>query len=142
MVAISFSVFKDKLLSGKKRQTIRKHNKERVEQMKEHGIQIYWKQRSQDGYKLFDATLVENFEIKFSRWKRGYTERKTDKMMYFRMGDDSEFVTAPKWFADGVARKDGFEDFDDMFDSFCDQYGEEEVLNTTFDVIRFKEVEE
>ena len=142
MVAISFSVFKDKLLSAKKRQIIRKHNKERLEQMKEHGIQIYWKQRSQDGYKLFDATLVENFEIKFSRWERGYYERNTDKMMYVRMGDDSEFVTAPNWFADAVARKDGFEDFDDMFNWFCDQYGEEEVLNTTFDVIRFKEVEE
>ena len=142
MVAISFSVKKEKLLNGRKRQTIRKRNPKRLEQMKEHGIQIYWKQRSQDGYKLFDATLVENFEIKFSRWKRGCYERNTDKMMYVRIGDDSEFVTAPNWFADAVARKDWFEDFDDMFDSFCDQYGEEEVLNTTFDVIRFKEVEE
>jgi len=65
MVALSYKVFKEKLLSGEKDQTIRKQNLVREEQMKRLGLQIYWKQRTKECEKLFDAKLKENiFPIK------------------------------------------------------------------------------
>ena len=57
MTAISFSMFKDKLLSGEKTTTIRPLDIPRIEQMHRLGIQVYWKQRTKESEKLFDARL-------------------------------------------------------------------------------------
>jgi len=145
MVAISFSVKKEELLNGRKRQTIRRRNPERIEQMKEHGIQVYWKQRSKEGSKLFNAELTEHFIIKFKRWKsfrptaRAYPD---GIVMYIKLSEDGNWTTAPYSFMNNVAKADGFSNFEELWDCLTDLYSEQEVLNTIYDVIIFEEVKD
>ena len=63
MPALSFSVFKDKIISGEKRQTIRSVRKFPI---KEGDIlYMYWKQRSQtEREKLGEAKCIKLLEIK------------------------------------------------------------------------------
>ena len=68
MVAISFNyrAFSDMILRGDKDQTIRPYNPERYEQIKRIGkLQLYWKQRTKECFKIADAELTEIFKIKF-----------------------------------------------------------------------------
>jgi len=63
MVAISFSVFKEKILNGKKRQTIRLMNTkwcrvfDKVEDYYSIKLQLYWKQRSKENELLMETDL-------------------------------------------------------------------------------------
>jgi len=153
MVVISFSVFKDKLLSGEKDQTTRKHNQKRIAQMQKyaseskiprmrrstasHGIQIYWKQRAGGG-KLFDAELTETFIIKFDKDGNG----NTTMVKKLEIGDfpiwTGAVVSQPV--LDEICKRDGFKDLNEMSEWFYKQYGEE-MYDTEFDVIRFRRVE-
>lgn len=64
MVAISFSVFKDKLLDGSKTQTIRKPRKNPIRAGDK--LQLYWKQRSKESKNLFDAVCTETFFVELA----------------------------------------------------------------------------
>lgn len=63
MVAINFSVFKDKILNGTKRQTIRLLNIKwgkviaKMDLGHKVNLQLYWKQRSKECEKLKDVPL-------------------------------------------------------------------------------------
>jgi len=67
MVAISFSKkleFPEMIRKGTKDQTIRPFNAKRFEQMQRIGkLQLYWKQRTKECYKIADAELTEIFRI-------------------------------------------------------------------------------
>lgn len=61
MPAISFSVMKEKLLSGEKRQTIRPlRNGYWMRFKKGDRLVGYWKMRTKDCEKLFDSTLAQD----------------------------------------------------------------------------------
>ena len=80
MRIISFSVLKDKLLEGTKTQTIRRPRKNplRVSEM----VQIYWKLRSKDRLKLFNAVITSIDVIKLTKTSEnvfisdGFTSKK------------------------------------------------------------------
>lgn len=134
MVAISFSKFKEKLLNGEKRQTIRKHNPERIEQMKRLGIQIYWKQRSaNNSEKLFDAKLTDHFKLRFVEDATRYP--------FFLFRDHGPWAAPTDEFMDELAQKDGFKDYKEMVLWFKDEYGDE-LFESEYDVIRFEKKSE
>ncbi len=62
MVAISFSVFKDKIKSGEKTQTIRPYSENRFNLIKRKRVlQLYWKQRAGGG--LIKTAVLESIDI-------------------------------------------------------------------------------
>ncbi len=56
MAGISFSVFKDKILSGAKRQTIRAIRKNPIKEGEK--LYMWWKQRSSEREKLGETTCI------------------------------------------------------------------------------------
>ena len=124
MVAISFSVFKKKIKTGKKRQTIRPYSSKRFKQfVRNRNIQLYWKMRTKHCEKLGDAILAAIYNVRLTK----------DGIMAFVDG---------KWIAlnsDLIAQYDGFENYQEMLKWFCDKYhvSVEELANMPFMLIRW-----
>lgn len=111
MVAISFSVFKDKILDGTKTQTIRPYTKQRYKALQKcDTLQLYWRQRTKDCELLRVARKESVFLIEFSN-----------------LLDWSE----------ELARRDGFGDFAEMLAWFFKKYGAENVMSETWIVTRW-----
>lgn len=71
MVAISFTVFKDKIKAGIKQQTIRPYTTKRFHAiLRKKQLQLYWKQRTPECEKLAEAQLKEIYRIYFHPKKR------------------------------------------------------------------------
>ena len=113
MVAISFSVSKDNLLDDSKAMTIRRFKPKRFEQiLTASDLQIYWKQRTKESQKLFDAELRSITVFRFSSLSEG------------------ELLD--------LAFEDGFGGPLEMRSWFIDRYGEEAWENGLFMAIRFR----
>ena len=122
MVAISFSVFKEKILSGEKKQTIRPYSKKRWNSiLKNKKLQLYWKQRTKECEFLKEVELEEMFRIRFEiKWLRvsflGYiTVLKEEEDGSWKEIDSDEL--------DHLARCDGFENCSEMTEWFFEKYG-------------------
>jgi len=134
MVAISFSLkedFPEMIRQGIKDQTIRPLNEKRFEQIKRiRKLQLYWKQRTKECYKIADAELTEIFKMMFK--KVGITtffgkfNEKTQE--YELMGFEESW---------NLAIRDGFNSIHEMIDAFYETYGEK-MYEMEFMVIRFK----
>ena len=92
MVAISFSVFKEKILDGTKRQTIRKSRKKPIKVGDT--LQLYWKLRTKETELLKEVTCRELINIKL-----------TDVL-----------------FDEKIAKEDGFENIFEMQNFFYSHY--------------------
>jgi hypothetical protein len=137
MVAISFSVpeLLPKLIDGSKRQTIRKHNPKRIEQMKRLGLQIYWKLRYKDGYKLHDGIYTEGFQLLFQSTEGGIS----DKYKYlYRINTDAVWELLTPHDAEDIARRDGFDSWLILVGWLEGAYGD--LHNQIFDGIRWMDV--
>lgn len=119
MVAISFSIMKEKLLDGSKAQTIRLVKPLRLKQLsKAKNLEIYWKQRDpKESEKLFDAELIDLTPIKFF-----------ERMSLETMLDITE--------ADGFNGSPG-----KLIGFLIKAHGEKAVKTETFTIIRFKKKE-
>jgi len=128
MVAISFSEFKDKLLSGEKTQTIRPYTKHRYNQIKNaKKLQMYWKQRTKESEKLFDAELEDIFLIKFFHVV-------TDILILYPKG-----VTLTDREIETLVRRDGFASKKELIKWFYRKYGNR-LFRNYFMVIRFRRI--
>jgi hypothetical protein len=67
MAGISFSVFKDKIISGAKRQTIRAVRKNPIKEGET--LYLWWKQRSLEREKLGEAKCLKTTKIQISKDK-------------------------------------------------------------------------
>lgn len=133
MVAISFSVFKDKILNGEKRQTIRRFTEKRYEQiLNADRLQLYWHQRSKDGYLLKEVKLSRIYFLEFREDEDGNI-----RMWLKERKNSLSFFPAKEWLSDYIAKKDGFDSYEDMVKWFLEHYGKDEILNTTFMVIEW-----
>jgi len=135
MVAISFSTFKDKLLSGEKTQTIRPFSEHRWKLLLkakngELKLQIYWKQRTKECEKLFDAEITDLFILDLFPDTFVASDPSSDYRRPLTIEEEEE-----------LARRDGFSDYDEMFDWFFDRY-KDDFFDMRFIVIRFKKIEE
>ena len=157
MTALSFKVFKDKILSGEKTQTIRPI---RVKPIKAGDrLSIYWKQRvpkkfecykclsvskGHDGTmcpnckkynliqidgseKLFDAVCTDTFLMDFSQIT-------LKSKGYFIMGKDGLKIGN----LDKLAKLDGFKNYEEMIKWFSENYDLSKPKN--FTVIRWERV--
>ena len=131
MVAISFSVFKEKLLSGEKDQTIRPYSECQFCKLKKarsgkYNLQIYWKLRTKEAEKLFDARCTDVFLIELDP-----LSKIADDGLRLRMTEE-EF--------EELWRRDGFETEEQFWEFFEKKYGD--LRNKLFMVIRFERIEE
>jgi len=131
MVAISFSKspsFPQMIWNGTKDQTIRPYNAERYEQIKRiKELQLYWRQRTKECYKIADAELTDIFRIKFDR----------ENMVSILRDDqinDYYIPLTPMEIQELVSR-DGFISFWDLWDALEETYGDIESME--FMVIRW-----
>jgi len=106
MPALSFSVFKDKIISGAKRQTIRSVRKRAIATGDK--LYLFWKQQSpKDCEKLGEATCTSVKHIQIMR--NGYV-----------MPYESQMV---KVHLDTFAIADGFDNWDDLIQYIEKSYG-------------------
>jgi hypothetical protein len=133
VVAVSFSVFRDKLLSGEKDQTIRPFSECRYCQIAKKGrkLQIYWKQRTKECEKLFDATPVEVFKV----WLD------PDSRSIYRYDEWAGKVPLTAEEQEEIVRRDGFDSVESFFEFFLERYGEAYLRDNAFMVIRFRRCE-
>lgn len=107
MPALSFSVFKDKILSGEKRQTIRSVRKHPIKEGDV--LYMYWKQRSQtEREKLGEAKCVKIRQVQIFR--------------EYLIEDQNKFCQI-KQYLDKFAIADGFDNWDEMRDFFDKTHG-------------------
>lgn len=129
MVIITFKVFKDKLIDGTKKQTIRPYSKERYEQLK-HALkyQLYWGNPRNGGTLIKEVTPKPSITcLTFDKEKGliniGYDPRH-DHFLYYPEEQDL------------IAINDGFKDFNEMEDWFQKNYGEK-IYEMRFMLIRW-----
>ena len=119
MVAISFSVFKDKILSGEKTQTTRPWNQKRYEQIKRiRKLQLYWHQRRKDSELLKEVDLEDIFAIGFSNDAYHF--------LIFRIFEDGSLSVLRRTLpheAGEIVYRDGFSSFNEMKNWFFERYG-------------------
>ncbi|WP_202320412.1 ASCH domain-containing protein [Archaeoglobus neptunius] len=133
MVAISFSTFRDKLLSGEKDQTIRPYSENRYHLLKvrRKRIQVYWKQRTKECEKLFEAEPTEVFTVFLD----------PDSHCIYRYDDHVGKTWIPVEEQEEIVRRDGFRDVEEFFEFFTRMYGEEYLWDNIFMVIRFRKLD-
>ncbi|MEL7039239.1 MAG: hypothetical protein AAFO04_27050 [Cyanobacteria bacterium J06592_8] len=120
MPAISFSVFKEQLLSQKKTQTIRQRRKHPIQVGDL--LQIYWKQRSPtESQKLFNAKCTAKDSIVIQSSSRQIVINES------QLSEQEAIV---------LATADGFDNLDDFFKFFGDRYGD----SFDGDLIHFQKV--
>jgi len=137
MVAISFSKkpeFPQMIIDGIKDQTIRPFNAKRYDQIKRiKKLQLYWKQRTKECFKIADAELTEIFKIKFMVYRRRYWifafEEPYPPTIYSGWYPVSEYTLHEIIKRDGLTPKE-------FFGIFQETYGD--IENVEFMVIRFK----
>lgn len=132
MVAISFSKekFVDLIRKLWKDQTIRPYNERRFKQIRENKkLQLYYKQRTKDGFKIGDAELVELSKLRL--YKPGVTDVRTIQVFEGKWRDCTEEEAG--W----ICTRDGFANLDDMYEFFHNTYGDQ-VYTMEFMVIRWK----
>jgi len=108
MTALSFSVFKDKILDGSKTQTIRKARKRPIKVGDQ--LQLYWQQRTKDCELLLSAKCITLATVEIHEdclmidWD---IPTKGNAELFFYAREMNEFATL-----------DGFKDWDAMQDWF------------------------
>ena len=136
MVAISFSAnekFPEMILSGRKDQTIRPYNPKRFEQIKRIGkLQLYWKQRTKECYKIADAEVTEIFKIKFVIY---YDSIGHKCITIYKLRENSYNEINAKELIE-LANRDGFDSVWDFIGWFEQQY--KNLHDMDFMVIRWK----
>lgn len=138
MVGLSFSMpeLLLKIYLGEKTQTIREENPVRIEQMKRLGIQLFWKQRSKNGFRLYNTEYKEGFGLTFLKTSCNYIYKYTLlKKDYDDTEDYWSWHGVPSWDKDEIAVLDGFNDFKGLVDALESKYGN--LHNKVFDLIRW-----
>ncbi len=105
MAGLSFSVFKDKIISGSKRQTIRGIRKNPIKEGET--LYMWWKQRSPQREKLGEATCIKVSKIDI-------------ETRFIRLNDEliNDIDSLDK-----VAIADGFDNWFCMMEWFADTHG-------------------
>jgi hypothetical protein len=127
MVAFSFSEprFVPLILSGEKDQTTRPLTTGRLKQLKNSkALQLYYQQRSKEGFKICDAEKTDLFIIKLQ-----------PECPY--LVDDNCILPFPADKAETLAQRDGFECYREMFGWFLNKYGTVRTRDSLFIVTRW-----
>jgi len=133
---ISFSVFKDKIESGEKKQTIRKYSEKRYKQFcNAKKYQLYWGNPRNGGTKIKEVEPKElPFVIQFIQRDSfvGKNNRFRRSIINILNDQTGEWISEYE-----LSKLDGFESTLDMDDWFREHYGER-MFTEKFMVIRWK----
>ncbi len=143
MVAISFSVFKDKILSGEKTQTIRPYSPKRYGQIKKiERLQLYWKQRTKECELLREVNLesIDIIRLYAPYNLAAFDSQGTTVGHIHRWSGKRWMLVDQKEFFD-TCKRDGFETIADMYEWFRRKY-KDRRYNMVFMRIRWKGGEE
>lgn len=133
MPAFSFTVFKEEVKSGVKRQTIRKMGKRLRKRPIKVGdkLYLYWHMRQKDCEKLLEATCTFTRVIQI---QNQYWLGKNRLTLYEPPIDEDNLWTPVSDLVTGdIARRDGFRDTDEMLAWFTKHH----ALPDVFQVIRW-----
>lgn len=134
MVAIGFTVFKDKILNCEKTQTIRPYSRKRwVSILNNKKLQLYWKLRTKNTEFLREVTVTDLFKIIFSTL---YDDLGHECWTIYRF-DGQKWREMTREEIEELARRDGFNSMYDMLLWFKDRYGDA-LWGKEFMVIRWR----
>ncbi len=127
---ISFSVFRDKIKSGEKKQTIRRYNEKRFQWFTNaKKYQLYWGNPRNGGTLIKEVDPIHPYLIRFDYEKgvinTGY------------LPGHNAFILFPEE-REELARADGFTDYNEMIQWFMKTYGTVIPFNEKFMVLRWR----
>ncbi len=151
MVLLAFNFFEQDLKARTKGQTVRPYTPTRFRQLSNAELlQCWWKSRTPDGYKLYDAILSEPpFVIGFScshGWPGNTAtfsiKKYTDTNIVYQNYLLKQPTAGPAVHMDtdlmrDLAIRDGFSDLSSMMFHFIYEYGAEKVFRDPWIVTRF-----
>ena len=139
MVAIGFTVFKDKILSGEKRQTIRVYKDKRYRLIKrKKTLHLYWKLRSKECELLKVAELDDIFVIRlYAPVYSDFFYSKGTTIGWIHRWDGERWVKLTPEEIREIVKLDGFSGFQDFYYFFKKTYGDN-VYDMVFMVIRWR----
>jgi hypothetical protein len=124
MPLLGFTVFKDNILDGSKRQTIRMLRKYPIKIGDK--LYLYWKLRTKQCEKLGEAICTEHFLIYMGKDE---SENKTTYRLMKQVNETWVSVSTTEWV--DIAKRDGFKSDLEMFQWFDKRMG------CVFEVIRW-----
>jgi hypothetical protein len=133
---ISFSVFKEKIESGEKKQTIRKYSEKRYKQFcNAKKYQLYWGS-PRNGGTLIKEVELERFPqiIRFMQRDSYVGIKRRFKRVLNCIIDEETGESVPMF---SLAKADGFDNDFDMWDWFFEKYYDR-MFSEKFMVIRWK----
>lgn len=127
MAIIGFTKFKDKILDGTKKQTIRKLRKNPIKVGDD--LHLYWRLRTKSREKLFSTKCVETYYIVFRR-SMDWSGKECYTIDRYKKPDAFGFMTLLPSDVEELAKRDGFKDSKEFFDFFTALYhpGEYDVF--------------
>lgn len=128
MPILSFSVFKEKIQNGTKKQTIRKLRKYPIKNSDL--LYMWWKSRTPQREKIGETTCTEQFLIKLSITDNGFSVY----MPIWRVGETTQLSYDELTV---LARLDGFSGIQEMTEWFHKTHGE--IEQECFQVIRWED---
>ena len=133
MVAVGFTVFKDKILSGEKRQTIRPYSQSRWNTLlRNRKLQLYWKLRTKEVEFLKEVELKELFKIAF----RTYFDDLGHECVTIMKEENGKWRELSTEEQLDLAIRDGFDGLWDFMEWFHKKYGEN-MYRMEFMVLRW-----
>jgi hypothetical protein len=129
MPLIGFTVFKEKILSEEKTQTIRKPRKHPIKVGDK--LYLYWHTRQKDCEKLGETICTETFPILIYQ---NYWFNK--QRLFISEHNGKQFIPTETNRFKEIVQRDGFKDADEMLKFFVSHYPLPEI----FQVIRWKEI--
>lgn len=132
--AISFTMFKDKILSGEKRQTIRKLRKRPV--MVGDKLYLFWKLRTKQCERLGQVVCTETFFIQI-QFEENFLDSGEPAFRIDRLEKPDSFscITLTENQCEELAKKDGFQNVTEMLRALTKMHGR--LNGQTFQVIRW-----
>lgn len=154
MVLMAFNFFEQELKARMKGQTVRPYTPTRFRQLsRAELLQCWWKSRTPDGYKLYDAILTEPpFVVGFTcthQWPGNAAtfsiKKYTDNEIVHQNFILQQPTVGPVEHlrpdqARDLAIRDGFSDVTSMMLHFVSEYGAEIVFRDPWIVTRFKAI--
>lgn len=132
MPILGFTMFKEKILDGTKRQTIRKLGK--IPKKKDDLLYLYWHLRQKDCESLGKSICTEAFPIQIH--DEYWLGRNRIQLYEPPIDEDTAWTPISIAGADNIARLDGFSNSDEMRAFFVKCY----PLPDVFQVIRWGEL--
>ena len=128
---LDFAVFEDALLSGDKRQTIRKYGPQKLKSLQNATeLNCYWKRGTPYEYHMFNSEITH---LEILRFK--YPNVITAIPHLSSVDGNIGYELSPR-LQEEFARRDGFGCYADLLQYFKDKYGKK-LFNQKFIVIHF-----